>query len=156
MLSYITFNENRISFRTLTHRDRVTHICVSKLTIIGSDNGLSPGRCQAIISNQCWNIVNWVLRTNFSEILIEVQRFSFKKMRLKMSSENWRPFCIGLNVLTLYFTGHELDWRRKSTGHISHCQHWLTPEVRRDFSTFRSNIWMTSSSHRKLIRNHDI
>ena len=27
----------------LTHRGRVTHICVSNLTIIGSDNGLSPG-----------------------------------------------------------------------------------------------------------------
>ena len=26
------------------HWGRVTHICVSKLTIIGSDNGLSPGR----------------------------------------------------------------------------------------------------------------
>ena len=33
----------------LTHRDRVTHICASKLNIIGSDNGLSPGRRQAII-----------------------------------------------------------------------------------------------------------
>ena len=27
---------------SLTHWGRVTHICVSKLTIIGSDNGLSP------------------------------------------------------------------------------------------------------------------
>ena len=33
----------------LTHWGRVIHICVSKLTIIGSDNGLSPGRRQAII-----------------------------------------------------------------------------------------------------------
>ena len=33
----------------LTHWGRVTHICVSKLIIIGSDNGLSPGRRQAII-----------------------------------------------------------------------------------------------------------
>ena len=33
----------------LTHCGRVTHICVSKLTIIDSDNGLSPGRRQAII-----------------------------------------------------------------------------------------------------------
>ena len=33
----------------LTHRGRVTHTCVSKLTIIGSDNGLSPDRRQAII-----------------------------------------------------------------------------------------------------------
>ena len=33
----------------LTHWGRVTHICVGKLTIIGSDNGLAPGRRQAII-----------------------------------------------------------------------------------------------------------
>ena len=33
----------------LTHWGRVTHICVSNLAIIGSDNGLSPGRRQAII-----------------------------------------------------------------------------------------------------------
>ena len=33
----------------LTHWGRVTHICVGKLTIIGSDNGLSPARRQAII-----------------------------------------------------------------------------------------------------------
>ena len=34
---------------TLLHSGQATHICISKLTIIGSDNGLSPGRCQAII-----------------------------------------------------------------------------------------------------------
>ena len=33
----------------LTHWGRVTHICVNKLTIIGSDNGLAPGRHQTII-----------------------------------------------------------------------------------------------------------
>ena len=33
---------------------RVTHICVSKLNIIGSDNGLSPGRRQAIIWTNVW------------------------------------------------------------------------------------------------------
>ena len=36
-------------WQELTHWGRVTHICVSKLTIIGSDNGLSPDRRQAII-----------------------------------------------------------------------------------------------------------
>ena len=46
----------------LTHWGQVMHICVSKLTIIGSDNGLSPGRRQAIYLNQCGNIVNWTLR----------------------------------------------------------------------------------------------
>ena len=33
----------------LTHWGWVMHLCVSKLTIIGSDNDLSPGRRQAII-----------------------------------------------------------------------------------------------------------
>ena len=33
----------------LTHWGRVTHICVDTNTNIGSDNGLSPGRRQAII-----------------------------------------------------------------------------------------------------------
>ena len=36
-------------WQILTHWGRVTHIWVSKLTIIGSDNGLSPDRRQAII-----------------------------------------------------------------------------------------------------------
>ena len=36
--------------------------CISKLTIIGSDNGLLPGRLQAIYLNQCWNIFNSNLR----------------------------------------------------------------------------------------------
>ena len=34
---------------SLTHWSQVMYICVSKLTIIGSDNGLSPGQHQAII-----------------------------------------------------------------------------------------------------------
>ena len=37
------------SERTLTHWGLVMHICVSESTIIGSDNGLSPGQRQAII-----------------------------------------------------------------------------------------------------------
>ena len=84
----------------LTHCDRVTHICVSKLTVIGSDNGLSPGRRQAIIWTNAWILLIWHSGTNFSEICIEIYTFSFKKMHLKMSSGKWQPFCFGLNVLT--------------------------------------------------------
>ena len=43
------FSLSTSSFLVLTHWGRVTHICVSELTIIGSDNDLSPGRRQAII-----------------------------------------------------------------------------------------------------------
>ena len=83
----------------LTHWGRVTDICVSKITIIGSDNGLSPGRHQAIIWTNAGIWSMGPLGTNFSEILIEIHTFSFRKMHLKMSSGKRRPFCLGLNVL---------------------------------------------------------
>ena len=78
----------------------MTHICVNKITIIGSDNGLSPGRRQAIIWTNAELLLIRPLGTNFSEILIEILTFPFKKMRLKVSSAKRRPFCLGLNVLT--------------------------------------------------------
>ena len=78
--------------RDLTHWGRATHICVSKLTIIASDNGLSPGRRQAIIWNNAGILSIGLLGTKFRAILIEIQTFSFKKMHLKMSSAKWRPF----------------------------------------------------------------
>ena len=83
----------------LTHWGRVTHICVSELTIIGSDNGLSPERRQAIIWTSAGILLIGPLGTNFSEISIKILIFSFKKMHLKVSSGKWRPFCLGLNVL---------------------------------------------------------
>ena len=73
-------------FEILNHWGRVTHICVSKLTIIGSDNGLSLDRRQAIIWTNAGLLLIGPLGTNFSEILIEILTFSFKKMRLKMLS----------------------------------------------------------------------
>ena len=84
----------------LTHWGRVKHICVSKLNIIGSDNGLSPYRRQAIIWTNAGILLIGPLGTNFSEISIENLTFSLKKMHLKVSSAERRPFCLGLNVLT--------------------------------------------------------
>ena len=83
----------------LTHWGQVTHICVNKITIIGSYNGLSPGRWQAIIWTKAGILLIWLLGTNFSEILIEINTFSLKKIHLKMSSGKWRPSWLGLNVL---------------------------------------------------------
>ena len=77
----------------------MTHICVSKLTIIGLYNGLSPDRRQVIIWFNAGILLIGPLGTNFSEILIKILTFSFKKMRLKVSSGKCRPFCLGLNVL---------------------------------------------------------
>ena len=86
-------------FTSLSHWGRVTHICVSKIFIIGSDKGLSPGRRRAIIWTNAGVLLIGTLGTNFSDILIETHIFSFMKMRLKMSSGIRRPFCLGLNVL---------------------------------------------------------
>ena len=69
------------------------------LAIIGSDNGLSPDWCQAIIWTNARILLIGSLGTNFREILIENHTFSFRKMLLKKSSGKWRPFCIGLNYL---------------------------------------------------------
>ena len=47
-------------------------ICGGNLTIIGSDSGLSPGRCQAIIWTNAGILLNWTLGTNFSQILSKI------------------------------------------------------------------------------------
>ena len=99
------FNENssKSHFQPLlTHWGRVTHICVSKLAIIVSDNGLSPGRRQAIIWTNAGILLNGTLGTNFGEILGEIHSFSFSEMHLKMSPAKWRLFGLGLNELTSY------------------------------------------------------
>ena len=80
----------------LTHWGRVTHICVSKLTTIGSDNGLSPGQRQAII----WTIagillignkLQWDFNRNSN---IFIQENAFENVVCEMAS-----ICLGLNVL---------------------------------------------------------
>ena len=86
----------------LIHWGWATHIFVSKLTIIGSDNGLSPGRRQAIIWTNTGILLIGPLGTIFSEILIGIHTFSFKKMHLKMSSRKRQPFCLGFNVLMVH------------------------------------------------------
>ena len=78
----------------LTHWSRLTHICVSKQTIIGSDNGLSPGQRQAIIWTNVSILLIGTLGTMFSEILIEIRIYSFKKMDFKVSSSKCRPQCV--------------------------------------------------------------
>ena len=56
----------------LTHWGRVTHICISKLTTIGSDNGSVPGRRRTIIWTNAGILLIGPLGTNFNEIFIEI------------------------------------------------------------------------------------
>ena len=80
----------------------VPHIYASLNRVsIGSDNGLSPIRRQAITWTNAGFLLNGLLRTNISEILIWILSFSSKKMRLKVSSAKRRPFFLGFNVLRI-------------------------------------------------------
>ena len=148
------------SFR-LTHWGRVTHICVGNLTIIGSDNGLSPGRRQAITWTNVGILLIGPLGTNFSEMLIEILTFSFNKIHLKMSSAKWRPFCLGLNVLShpnstyrshphcRLFLDHAAPsptfdtHHQKRTCHRNWCRVWHPPAsraIRRDDNEVASSV----------------
>ena len=62
----------------LNHWGRMMHINISKLNIIGSDNGTSPNRRRAII----WTNSDLLLIGpfgNFNEILMKILTFSVKK-----------------------------------------------------------------------------
>ena len=99
ILSYFMISKINSGLNVLTHWGQVTLKCTGDLIIIGSHNGLLPGRRQAIILTNAVILLIGPLGTNFSEILIIIPIFSFKKMRLTVSSGKWRPFCLRLNVL---------------------------------------------------------
>ena len=107
----------------------MTHICVSKLTIIGSDNGLSPGRRQAIIWTNAGLLLIRPLVINFSEIFIKVHQFLFEKISLKMSSGKWCLFYLGLNELNvtrINFSCAELISGDINMSYIVFFYHFLT------------------------------
>ena len=91
----------------LTHWGRVTHICVNKITIIGSDNGLSPGRRQAII----WTIAGILLieprGTSFNRnSIIFIHENEFESVVCEMAAILFRPQCVkALPVGTISVTG---------------------------------------------------
>ena len=97
----------------------MTHIYLSKLSSIGSYNGLSPGRHQTIIWTNI-NIVNWAQKNKFKKIFIVIYTFLFKKIQFKMSGK-LRPSRLGLSVLrresqysntTSYCIILRKEWRR--------------------------------------------
>ena len=101
----------------------MTHICVSRVTIIGSDNGLSPGWRQAIIWTNAGILLTGPLGTNFSGIVIEVYIFLFKKCITKRPSAKCQPFWLcfiddvtgaQIHFLNLTVTSKWARWRLKS------------------------------------------
>ena len=72
-----------------------------RLTIVGSDNGLSPGRRQVIFWTNAWILLIEPLGTNFSAILIEILTFSFKKMHILRNGGHFVLASMCWNILTL-------------------------------------------------------
>ena len=75
----------------------MTHICVCKLTIIGSHDRLLPWRRQAIVWANAGISLIEPLGTNFSEILnwkIFIQESAFENVVCKMSAILSRPQCV--------------------------------------------------------------
>ena len=62
-------------------------------SIIGSGNGLTPVRCQATTRSNADLSSIGLLGTNFSDVWIKIEEFSFKKIHLKMLSAKCWPFC---------------------------------------------------------------
>ena len=127
----------------LTHWGRVTHICVTKLTIIGLDNGLSPGRRQAIIWTNAEILLIGALGTNVGEIRIKIDTFSLKKMHLKMSSGKRRPSCLGLNVLIICL----------NDGFVNKCDRFIN--VRNKYQYYALNLLNIQVEHRPVISSTD-
>ena len=120
-------NLSKALYDYLSHWGRVTHTCVGKLTITGSDNGLSSGRHQAIIRTNAGILLIGTLGTNFSEFLSKIQTFLLKKIRLKMSSAKCCSFRRGLNVLRDPF--HNGFIMESWPSHFYNLRNQLSPET---------------------------
>ena len=112
----------------------MTHICVSKVTIIGSDNGLSPGWRQTII----WTNANWTPGNKFQWNLIQdlyifIQDNAFENVVWKMAAKLSQPQCVNTGhvpfpIRTLQHVTLNLPWiiiNPTEKHHIS--SHWYCP-----------------------------
>ena len=77
----------------------MTHICISELTIIGSENGLVPGRRQAIIWINVGILLIWTSETNFSEILSDIRTSSVTKNVFENVVREMAGIFLSLSVL---------------------------------------------------------
>ena len=88
----------------LNHRPLVPHICVSHVGQRCFRLWLVACEATSHYLKQCWLIVNWTLRNKLQWNLIEIQKLSFMKMHLRVSSAKLRPFCPGRDELMRFIT----------------------------------------------------
>ena len=89
------------------------HICVSKLSIIGSDNSLSSGRCQANTWTNDGILLIWPVGTNFGDqnLFVFVHEYAFEYVIWKMAS-----ICFSINVFKRPLEIMYTDWRIVTLG----------------------------------------
>ena len=102
-----------------------------------SGNSVLPVQRQTIILTNGDLLSIGILRINFSEISIEIQSFSLQKMRFKMYSTKWRPFCPGRWVNNASLNNTILSAR------IFFAKKTLLPSL--------NLMWLRCWSHEKLI-----
>ena len=84
-----------ISNHSLTHWRRVTHNCIGKLIMIGSDNGLAPGRHQPIIWTNAGMLLRNKLHWNFNRNSnIFIQENALEDVVYEMASNLSWPQCV--------------------------------------------------------------
>ena len=112
---------------------------------VGSDNGLSPGRRQAIIWTNAGILLIEPLGTNFSAILINIHAFSFIEIHLKMLSLKWRPVCPGRDELTSnsLIPGGIIKWSYRTM---------ISPSSSTDPN--RKNRWVPGLREKKWLRSY--
>ena len=113
----------------------MTYICVGNLTILGSDN-----------LNQCWNIVDWILRNklrrNFKRNI-----FSFKKINLNVSSAKRRPRCLGLSVI---WYAHTVSRPYDGVYNIQYKPHPKSVRGPFQYGYTLIPVWISKHTHSKL------
>ena len=118
----------------LTHWARETHICVSKLTIIDSDNGSSPGRRQAVVCTNDGILLIGPLGTNLIEILSKIRTFSFKKMHFVPVPNVIRPI-------------------RQTTGRSLPSHIWWHLRISEIKERWQTNFWRVAAAWAKSTRH---
>ena len=76
-----------LGYNELTHWGQVMHICMDDLTTIGSDKGLLPGRCQAIIRTNA-GILLIGCQWNFSQTSVKFKLALIGSIKSRFSNNN--------------------------------------------------------------------
>ena len=155
--------EWRIYTHTHTHIYIYLYICVTKLSIIGSNNGLSPVRCQAIIWTNAGILLIEPLGTNWS---IFIDENAFQNVICEMASILSRPQCVNvilakppLKYVSNYLSQFHVDVHpnpcdESNIGFVYLLNHWGRNKMAAKFHATFSNVFCWMKIYKFRIRFH--